>query len=360
MAQKIPFDTKELAVASEVPGFNTPFPTQTFTFPVSAKEGVIETYKREPIWQISGVETSYFAPKVNPDNVARAFVMDGSGFGFGSGGGPDMFGIEWEYVPAVGGSMVRPGTALMEDANDWEDLVKFPDISKWDWAESEAVNKNYFRDTQFNCCWQQNGFFERLISFMDFEGAAMAILDEDQRDAVKALFMKLADLYIDIFDEYIKRYPKIDGFFFHDDWGSQKETFFNPKLSEECIVPAMKKLTEFIHSRGRLAELHSCGQALKQVPNFAAAGWDRWDGQLMNDTHKEYELYGDKIIIGVTPDVFDPQTISEDEQRKLARDYAEKFCDPKKPSAFNSYGAFAMSPAYRQELYIASRELYGK
>jgi hypothetical protein len=29
-----------------------------------------------------------------------------------------MFGIEWEYVPQVGGSMVRPGKPFVEDANE--------------------------------------------------------------------------------------------------------------------------------------------------------------------------------------------------------------------------------------------------
>ena len=41
-------------------------------------------------------------------------------------GGPDMFGIEWEYVPVAGGSMVRPGTPLLEDANDWNQILKLP------------------------------------------------------------------------------------------------------------------------------------------------------------------------------------------------------------------------------------------
>ena len=352
------FDPQELTVVSESPSMMGRPGVPIYKFPVSMKEGVFAAHSRKPIWQLTGVESQYFAPKVNPDNTARAFVMDGSGFGFGQGGGPDMFGIEWEYVQSAGGSMVRPGKPYMEDANDWEDLIKFPDLATWDWAESEEINKNFLSDDRFNSCWQQNGFFERLISFMDFEGAAMAMLDEDQRDAVKALFMKLADLYIDLFDEYLKRYPKLDGFYVHDDWGSQKETFFSPELCAEVIVPAMRKLTDYIHSRGKSAELHSCGQILRQVPNMIDAGWDAWGGQAMNDTHKIYELYGQGILIGVIPTPFDPNETSEDAQRAAAKEYVDKFCDPKKPSIFNSYGAGSLTPAYRAELYKLSRERY--
>jgi len=354
------FDPKELTVVSETPGFMGRPPIQEYAFPVSQKEGVIAALKRQPYWQITGNETTYFAPKVNPDNVARAFVMDGSGYGFGQGGGADMFGIEWEYVPAVGGSMVRPGKPFIEDMNDWEDKVVFPDIGKWDWEESAAANKSYLSDTKYNCAWLQNGFFERLISFMEFEGAALAIIDEDQQDAVKAFLDKLSDLYIDILSQFLKYFPKIDGFFIHDDWGSQKETFFSPSVAKEMLVPYMKKVTDFIHGEGKFAELHSCGQALKQVPNFIAGGWDMWSGQLMNDTYKEYELYGDDILMGVTPPMFDIDTTPEEEQIKIAKDYCDFCCNPKKPSHLCQYGQALLTPTFRKALYQYSRENYSK
>jgi hypothetical protein len=89
------------------------------------------------------------------------------------------------------------------------------------------------------------------------------------------------------------------------------------------------------------------------------AGWDSWGGQAMNDTQKIYELYGDKLIIGVIPDMFDPETATEEQQRAAARSYAEKFCSPDKPSYLNHYAARLLTPIFREELYIRSRELYG-
>jgi uroporphyrinogen-III decarboxylase len=90
-------------------------------------------------------------------------------------------------------------------------------------------------------------------------------------------------------------------FMFHDDWGSQRETFFAPDVAEEMLVPHIRRLTDFVHSKGRFCDMHSCGQNLKQVPNMIKCGFDSWSGQPMNDTAKEYELYGDKILIGVIP-----------------------------------------------------------
>jgi hypothetical protein len=125
------------------------------------------------------------------------------------------------------------------------------------------------------------------------------------------------------------------------------------------IVPYMRRVTDYLHSRGKFCDLHSCGQLYKQVPNIIAAGWDSWTPQLMNDTHKIYEEYGDKIIIAVAPALFDPATATEEEQRAAAKDYAAKFCNPGKPSTFSLYGSLALTHAYREELYIQSRKKYG-
>ena len=355
------FDPKELKVIKEIPA-NPLMPSiKVYDYPVSPKEAVDAMMKRKPYWQILGNERLLFSPKLLPDSVARGFVMEDLPFNMATeSGGKDMFGIEWEYVAQVGGSMVRPGKPFLEEAGEWREKLVWPDIDSWDWEETAKRNNDTFlASDRYNVCWFMTGWYERLISFMDFEGAIMAMFDEDQKDDVKELFDKLSDLYIRIFDKFITHFPALDSFMIHDDWGSQKETFFSPELVEEMIVPYMKKVTDFLHSKGKMCELHSCGQILKQVPNMIAAGWDTWTPQAMNDTHKIYELYGDKIIIGVMPDALD-ETASEEEQRAAARAYADKFCNPQKPSYFNVNAAKMLTPAFREELYIRSRENYSK
>ena len=358
------FDPKELTVVEERPGFFGGPPVQVFSYPLKPREAVIKMFEREPAWQMSGMEQMVmFSPKANPDNVARAFVFDGAGDPPPPADVdiPDMFGINWVYVPQVGGSMVRPGKPLMEDANEWEEKVVWPDLETWDWATSvERAKKQFANATGFVSAWILNGWYERLISFMDFENAIMAVFDEDQKDAVHAFFDKLSDFYIKMIDKYLLHFPQIDGFCFHDDWGSQKETFFSPAVVEEMIVPYMRRVTDYLHSKGKFAELHSCGQILKQVPNMIAAGWDLWHPQPMNDTHKIYELYGDKILVGVMPERFDPEKTTEEEQRAAAREYAKKFCDPKKPSVLSLSASPLLTKAFREELYKQSRINYSK
>jgi hypothetical protein len=359
------FNTRELKIVGEtINVFGGPN-LAIFDSPFTGREAAEAVFRRSPYSQpLLGVSgATIFSPGINPDNIARAFTFDASFIPGVSNqtGGTDMFGIEWEYVPVAGGSMVRPGVPLLEDADEWPEKVVWPDIDSWDWEGAKALNAGYLSTTNSNYCWFLNGYFERLISFMEFEGAIIALVDEEQKDAVKAFFEKLTDLYIRIFDKYLLYFPEIDVIYFHDDWGSQKNTFFAPAVAEEMIVPYMKKLTDYIHSRGKRCELHSCGQNLLQVPNIIAAGWDAWTPQAMNDTEKIYELYGDKILIGVMPEPYDVAATSEADQRARARDYADRYCNPDKPSFLNMYagaGSDILTPAFWEELYKQSRLHY--
>ena len=349
------YDPKEVTEAKRVSfGGRTQI---MFNYPCTQREGILATYRREPYWTISSF-TGMFSPKVNPDNIARGFVYDAQRKGMTTKdfGGPDMFGIEWEYIETVGGSMVRPGKPYIEDANEIKEKIKFPDIDSWDWEGAAEANKDYLNPNNCNCMWFLNGWYERLISFMDFEGAIMALIDEEQMDAVKDFFEELSDLYIRILDRSLKAFPNIDMFCIHDDWGSQKETFFAPAVAEEMIVPYMRMVTDFLHSKGKFCDLHSCGNNMKQIPNYIKAGWDSWCPQAMNDTAKEYELYGDKIIIGVMPEPFDPQTASEEEQRQKARNFVDRFMQPGKPATLNFNAGSMLTPAFNEELYEYSRK----
>ncbi|MDR2616013.1 MAG: methyltransferase, partial [Oscillospiraceae bacterium] len=161
---------------------------------------------------------------------------------------------------------------------------------------------------------------------------------------------------IRIFDKCLTYFPEIDGFCIHDDWGGQKSCFFSPDVGEEILVPAMKQVTDFLHSKGRYCDLHSCGQVIKQIPNMLKAGWDSWSGQPMNDTQLEYELYGDGIIIGVIPDAV-PVNATEEEVRAAAKAYVDKFCNKAKPSTLNPQ-AGGLSELFHDEIYKLSRIAY--
>lgn len=332
-----------------------------FDTPVSLREGWKAMAAKKPHWCCNCVENFPFYPDIIPDNRARGFVNDGGiAIPASEKGGFDMFGVEWVWVPVANGSMEKPGVPhLLEDANDWEEKLVWPDIDSWDWEGCAARNKEFLNNGKFNYMTFLNGFgFERLISLFGFENAAMALLDEDQEDALLALLDKMSDLYCKIVDKCVEHFD-IQGFNIHDDWGTQRDPFFSKEVGAKFFVPNMKKVTDRIHEHGLVAELHSCGKNEKQIENFIAAGWDIWAPMAnINDTQMLYEKYGDQIIVGVCPDFY-PEDASEDVIRGMAREFVQKYCtNPEKVIIVNRYFSSRLYGAYAEELYRASRQVY--
>ena len=138
--EKIPFDPKELESSGEyrsfrpdakgIPILNTPItPRENFRKFAFNEEG-------GPVWMPSYPEIKMFNPQVIPENVARAIVAEAVPYNPREDSTPfhkDFFGVEWEFVPTAGGSMVRPGKPFLEDIEDWEKVIIPPDLSKYDW-----------------------------------------------------------------------------------------------------------------------------------------------------------------------------------------------------------------------------------
>ena len=302
--ERTPFDRKEIENATEIPSTFPGFPpSKRFDYPISPKENYRLLYQRKvPVWLPSSVDGQTMTPRIDPDNLARVFSFEAQPMtDEDRTGGPDKFGIPWVYVPQVGGSMVEPGNPTLLDANDWQDVINFPDVASWDWDASAKANKAWVDTDKWLTYTHLTGFFERLISFMDFEGAAMALVDDEQKDAVHSLFDALTDCYIDIFSRAYNAYG-FDTLNFHDDWGAQRAPFFSLDLVMEMIVPHLKKVVDFCHNElGTYFDMHSCGKNELLVPAYIAAGCDSWRGQDMNDKAKLHDQYGDKLIVSIEP-----------------------------------------------------------
>ena len=351
---KIPFDEKELEVVGIKENVRGNF--HIYNTPISSKQNFRLCYDTKcPMWEpvARGIPKD-FTPMVIPDNIARAFVYSGENFANRKdGGGPDMYGMVWELVP-TGGCMIRPGTPALLDANDWKEVIKLPDVDSWDWEGSVRANAEYLEGGDWTHMVMLSGaWFERLISFRDFEGAVLALVDDDQKDAVKELFSATTDILCRIIDKVAEYFPTVDAITVHDDWGGQANPFFSEETAMEMIVPYMRKLTDHIREKGMVAVLHSCGHNEARIECYIAAGWQSWNPQDMNDTPALYDRYGDRIILTVNAELKDG--MSEQEQIEAARDFARRYCKPGKPSMAAYDPKFI---AFEKELYRCSRLAY--
>ena len=78
--EKIPFNESEIEVIKEVEARGAI--TRFYNRPITEKENMRRLYYEDyPMWIPAGRASNLnFCPKCIPDNIARAFVYDGSGF----------------------------------------------------------------------------------------------------------------------------------------------------------------------------------------------------------------------------------------------------------------------------------------
>jgi hypothetical protein len=353
---------EELKVVGEYKSFpfgkgQPPMSLPKFNTPITPKENFHRYMKGEnPLWVPTGIDILTFCPRIVPDNVARAFVFDVDPIdNVTEGGGKDWFDVEWEYVPQVNGSMVRPGNPLkVPDINEWEKYLTFPNLDDMDWEGSAARNKEVIASGRVLSVWLMNGLFERLISFMEFENAAVALIDDDKKDAVHRLFDALANFYDDVIARF-KKYYDADILYFHDDWGSQRSPFFSLRTAREMLVPYLKRIVDSAHKHGMYVDFHSCGKVEKLVPAMIDAGVDIWSGQPMNDRLAVLKEHGDKIKLNFGPAM--EFGAPEDVQLKAYEEYFDTYGDYLTSLIISGFGA---GPKVYEYVYKRTREALAK
>ena len=348
MFHKIPYVDAERRIIGEHAGFLGRGMVPTYNTPVTPRANFAALFdEKHPYWMPDGKDNIAVHPMIYNMNLGRGHRADLV----------DVFGVKWKYEPTSGGSITVGGNPLLDDVNNWKQVIKIPDIDAWDWpaaAEETPV------DAIFPCYISLvNGFwFERLISFMDFMPAAMALIDDDQTDAVKELFDATTDLACKLVDKICANWPQIDFIEVHDDWGAQKAPFFSRDVADELFVPYMKRFTDRVHAWGRHTMLHSCGHTEERVECYINAGFEFWTPQPMNDIGALYDQYGDRMIFGVWPEETDLAERTEEEQRAAARRFVDRFCQPGKPSVMSVEASRRGTPAFMDEVYIYSRAKY--
>ena len=264
---------------------------------MTPRENFIHFFRNEPHeWTPTNKDQLQFRPTAISDHIARGMVEQQVPY-TGAYGGKDIFGVDWVYVPTAGGSMeVAP---LFEDIGDWEKYVRFPNLDDIDWEGCARENAEYLKTDKIIYSTIYTGFFERLISFVGFENAAMALIDEDDQEVVRDLFDRLTALYIEIIHR-LHKYFNVEIVEIHDDWGNQRSLMFSASTQREMIMPCLQRITAAAHAEGVFVEQHSCGKIEQLMPNIIDSGVDTWRGQVtVVDKKWLVDNYGDRFHFGV-------------------------------------------------------------
>lgn len=97
---------------------------------------------------------------------------------------------------------------------------------------------------------------ENLITLVGFD--QLCLLLYDNPELVHAVTDKIGMCLYRYYSIMLES-PHIGACIVNDDWGFSSQTMLSPEAMREYIVPWHNKLTNLIHSAGRPAILHSCG-----------------------------------------------------------------------------------------------------
>lgn len=299
--KSVPFSTDELIPQGTfrlLAGGEAPI----FSSPVTPRENFLANMCGEsPLWTPLFSDCKKFMPSMFPDNPPHGAVLEMKPFSReGLTGGKGMFDIPWFWEALAGGATVIPGNPIISEASELDYKLNWPDPASWDWEGSAKLNRDYFDSNFVRCSTIFCGFFERLIALMDFQYAAIALVDEDDKPYVHRFFDRLVGVY-EAMIVRMKKYYNLDLIEFHDDWGSQRAPFFSLNTVREMIVPYLKRVVDCCHANNIIFEMHSCGCCSELTPAMIEAGVDAWAPQRSaNDTRAIFEKYGDRITIGMS------------------------------------------------------------
>lgn len=210
--------------------------------------------------------------------------------------GYDWFGVHWTEDPALPMMLMTTPKipVLLDDICDWKEVIKWPDLSTIDW-ESCAKNDVPEKDpTKILCAMMVSGPFERLHDLMGFENALCAVMTDPEE--CESFFSRLCDFKIEQL-QYLKKYYDVDMVHFQDDWGSQRDLFFNPQIWRNLIKPHVKRVIDAAHDLDILFDMHSCGMIDRIIDDIVEMGVDVLDPvQPINDLKRWNDDYQGKVI----------------------------------------------------------------
>ena len=117
------------------------------------------------------------------------------------------------------------------------------------------------------------GIFESSEDLVGYE--SLAILQYIDPDLFADLFVKIGDLYVELWTEMVRRHGDMFVFFrMGDDLGFRTATLLEPDTIRKHILPQYKRVTDIVHASGKKFLLHSCGNIFEVMEDIIETGID--------------------------------------------------------------------------------------
>ncbi len=241
----------------------------------------------------------------------------------------------YDYVTCYGCDMVFPGgeiekkkTISLNAGNMIYDRSTFQSYS---WPEPDRMDysrllhaKDMLPVGMKLIVYGPGGVLENAIALVGFERLCMLLTDEPElvRDVFDAVGQRLLRYY-----EICAPYEAVGALISNDDWGFKTGTMLSPTDMRRLVFPWHRRIVEAIHSAGKPAILHSCGnlnQVMDDIIDYMKYDAKHSFEDTIVPVEQAYERWGGRIAIlgGVDVDFIcrsTPAQITERCNAMLAR-----------------------------------------
>ena len=247
-------------------------------------------------------------------------------------GGYDMWGVRYVADANTGATLPEPGNFILEDIEDWEKVIKFPerpegiDYEKMYEHDLKAMNVN--RELSATMAGPGLMPFQQLVAFMGFTEGLCALATDP--DSVKDMLNAMVDWIEPVMQATIDYY-KPDIWYILDDSCAKQTPFFSMETYRDVFKPIYMRLAKPAMERGIPIEFHNCGKFELQIPDMLDFGVKYADpAQETNDLLKIQQDYKGKLCIvgGWDWDHHIPANwpdFEEEEIRQGVRDAIDKY-----------------------------------
>ena len=272
----------------------------------------------------------------------------------------DAWGVVKMWEPGQPGAhpAVTDENKVIKDIECWEDQVKFPELAGYDWSNAVAQAEAIDRHEKFVGAFMPTGIFERTHFLMGMEDAFCAYLEEPE--AMHDLQRAICNWKLDYIDEFCKHvHPDI--VFYHDDWGTKRNTFLPPETWREFIKPLQAEIAQSFHDHDIFYMHHSDCYCEPLAPDMVEIGIDMWQGVIaQNDIVAVQKATEGKLAMagGVDGPAIDIEGMPEEEIRAEVRRAIDSYCPAGR--FFPSIPTSACYIERNNEIYLDELHTYGR
>ncbi|MCF7808711.1 MAG: hypothetical protein K9N38_09345 [Candidatus Marinimicrobia bacterium] len=200
-------------------------------------------------------------------------------------------------------------------------------FEKYTWPDPEVGDYDIYHDLHMVLpdgmkliASGNGGVLENVIDLVGFENLSMMTMIDEQltTEIFDSVGSRLLRFY-----EIVASVDTIGACIVNDDWGFKNQTMFSPDMLRRWVFPWHKRIVSAIHSEGKSAILHSCGQLRDVMDDIIDdMGYDAkhsFEDQI-TPIEDAYDLYGKRITLlgGIDMDFLARRSIPDIKDRSAS------------------------------------------